>query len=79
MLAGKPILMGVEGDSSDLIADANCGLSFQPNNSDDLSNKIMSLYKMNKQDLKNIGLNGRKFYKRNLSIDIGVTRFSKIF
>lgn len=43
MIMKKPILMGVEGEARDIIEDANCGLFFEPENSDDLVEKVLTL------------------------------------
>tara|TARA_Y100000590_G_scaffold454011_1_gene600073 strand:+ start:289 stop:1503 length:1215 start_codon:yes stop_codon:yes gene_type:complete len=79
MSAGKPILMGVQGDSSDLIINANCGLCFESGNSKDLSDKIIELYEMDKSKLHKMGLNGKEYYENNLSMKIGIDRFNKLF
>tara|TARA_A100001015_G_scaffold138093_1_gene153093 strand:- start:2029 stop:3240 length:1212 start_codon:yes stop_codon:yes gene_type:complete len=79
MSSGKPILMGVDGDSSELINNANCGLCFEPGNSKDLSKKILKLCSLDRDELKKIGLNGKKYYDKILSFDKGVEQFDILF
>jgi glycosyltransferase involved in cell wall biosynthesis len=40
---GLPILHGVEGESADIVAEANCGVLFEPENVDQLIEKLMYL------------------------------------
>ncbi len=41
----KPILLGVEGESKEIIESYNVGLAFEPENIDDFIDKIQQLYK----------------------------------
>ncbi|MGD0712281.1 MAG: glycosyltransferase, partial [Bacteroidales bacterium] len=65
----KPILLGVEGEAKELfIKNGKCGLSFVPEDADDLSNQIVKLY--NSPDiLKIMGVNGFEYVKENFSRD----------
>ncbi len=64
MIMKKPILMGVEGEARDIIEDAQCGLSFEPENSDDLVEKIFMLRDtINLKD--ELGENGYKYVVNN--------------
>ncbi len=57
----KPVLLGVEGESKKLfIEDGNAGLFFEPENAEDLSEKILQLYN-NRNLVKQLGENGRKY------------------
>ena len=63
----KPILLGVEGEAKQIfIEEGNCGLAFEPENSDDLSKKILPLYN-NPELKKNLGENGRQFVTANFN------------
>lgn len=79
MATGKPIIMGVSGDASNLISRANCGACFEPENSIALSEVIKSLMLLPSTDLKKLGKNATKFYDENLSVTVGVDSFVKIF
>jgi glycosyltransferase involved in cell wall biosynthesis len=57
----KPILLGVDGEAKDLfIEKGEAGLFFEPENGEDLSEKILNLYSSKELILK-LGKNGRAF------------------
>ena len=71
--------MCVEGDASELIKEAKCGVICKPQNSTDIANSIENLLSKSKSELKKMGLNGKDFYNQKLSIDIGISKFVRIF
>lgn len=74
----KPILLGVEGEAQDLfISEGKCGLSFVPENSDDLVIKIMELYNAPSQ-AKKLGLNGFNYISKNFDNDLIANEFWKL-
>jgi colanic acid biosynthesis glycosyl transferase WcaI len=79
MAAGKPIIMGVRGDASNLVLRADCGICFEPENSVALAEAVKSLILLDSNDLIRLGKNAEKFYDKNLSVKIGVDSFAKIF
>lgn len=64
MACELPILLGVDGEAKSILEKSGGGLSFEPENSDDLAEKILYL-KNNPKQLKNMALNGRKFVEEN--------------
>jgi colanic acid biosynthesis glycosyl transferase WcaI len=76
---GKPVLCGVSGEASDIVKNINAGLCFNPDDSNDLYNKIIIAMGLEKSDLLQMGLNGKKFYFDNISFEIGTKKFSDIF
>jgi colanic acid biosynthesis glycosyl transferase WcaI len=79
MAIGKPILMAVVGNASELINQANCGINAIPEDSDSIAQAVLKLATMRKEDLTKMGLRGKAFYDRELSVKNGVTKFSAIF
>lgn len=79
MAVGKPIVMGVKGDASDLVREAGCGVCFEPENSMGLVDAVASLMELDEDDLKLLGDKGRQFYEEKLSVDNGVTSFARVF
>jgi len=79
MAAGKPIIMGVSGDASNLVSKADCGVCIEPENSAALAEATISLMLLPPNDIKRLGENAEKFYNENLSVKIGVNTFVKIF
>ena len=79
MSIGKPILMAVNGDASDLIIKSKAGVCCRPNDALELANTILKIKQMKKTELNLMGENGYNFYKENLSLSTGVTNLVKIF
>ena len=79
MSIGKPILMGVSGDAAKLIDKAGCGVNAIPGYPLSIADAALTLSKLTKQELKEMGLNGKSYYKNNLSIKIGTMKFIEIF
>ena len=65
----KPILLGVEGEAEEIfISDGNCGLSFHPEDAEDLAKKIIILFE-SPALIKELGMNGCNFVKHNFNRD----------
>ena len=69
MALQKPIIMGVEGESKQIIKDANCGIFIEPQNHLDLV-KVISKYRNDKNYLFTLGKNGynhlTQYYSREV-------------
>ncbi len=76
---GRPILMAVEGDASNLVTQAQAGLSCDPENPQAIANAVGQLYKLHPDRRKQLGINGMTFYDRELSFAQAVTTYEKIF
>ncbi len=71
----RPIILGVEGEAKELFIDeGKCGISFTPEDDQDLANKIMYLYS-NPNEAKQMGENGLEYAKKNFNRDIIATDF----
>lgn len=71
----KPILLGVEGEAKQLfIEQGNCGLSFFPEDANDLAEKILQLYN-SPQLVQDLGNNGYNFVTQNFNLDKIVNDF----
>ena len=65
----KPILLGLEGEAKELFIDeGNCGLAFEPENTEDLVKQILILYN-NPELSKQLGGNGLKYASENFNRD----------
>ena len=76
---GKPILMGVNGDASDLIKNAQAGICCEPQNPDSIASAVGHLYNMNRADLEQFGVNAMNYYDKNLSFQTAVDSYIKVF
>lgn len=65
----KPILLGLEGEAKHLFIDeGNCGLAFEPENTEDLVKHILTLYN-NPELAKKLGENGLRYASENFNRD----------
>ena len=79
MAVGKPIIMGVSGDASNLVLGADCGVCFEPENSVALAKAVKALMLLDPTDIHRLGKNAERFYDENLSVKVGVDSFEKVF
>ncbi len=79
MAAGKPIIMGVSGDASNLISKADCGVCFEPEDSVALAEAAKGLLLLDSNNIQRLGKNAMRFYDENLSVKIGVDSYKKVF
>jgi len=79
MAVGKPIIMGVSGDASNLVSRADCGVCFEPENSVALAAAVQGLMLQDPNDIQRLGKNAARFYDENLSVKVGVDSFVKVF
>lgn len=79
MAVGKPILMAVQGEASDLISHAACGLVAEPEDSESLANAADKLSKMTNEELIEMGRSGLQFYENKLSLRVGAAKFKRVF
>lgn len=79
MAIGKPVLMAVRGDAAALVEEACCGVTAMPENPQSLADAVMRLYTMDTNSRAVMAENGRRYYERELSLSVGVERFSSHF
>lgn len=79
LATGKPILMAVRGDASELVERAGAGMSCTPEDPQSIADAVAMFSSMQREQLEKMGENGRRFYKRELSLRQGVRRFEEIF
>lgn len=59
-----PLILGVEGESREIIEEANCGLCIEPENHHQLAEAVLRLYN-NPELSERLSRNGRRFVKNN--------------
>nr|WP_275659253.1 glycosyltransferase family 4 protein [Vibrio chagasii] len=79
MAMGKPIVMGVAGDASDLINKAKAGVSCQPDNPESLANAVMHICALTELERSSLGEAGKDYYEQHLALKQGVKKFISIF
>jgi glycosyltransferase involved in cell wall biosynthesis len=78
MLMCKPIIAFMNGIGASLIKDSGAGISVEAGNSTGLAEAVKTLYKMDKEDLKNMGENALTYCKRNFSRDILIEKLESV-
>lgn len=76
---GRPILMAVNGCAADIIQEAKAGLVCHPGNAIDLADAVRQLAGMSPVERETLGRNGKDFYFRELSLQVGARAFEKVF
>lgn len=79
MAFGKPIIMIVNGEASNLIKKIKCGIAGSPSKPILTANSILKLAALSKSELYKMGLNGKKYYDKYMSIEIGSKSLYQIF
>jgi glycosyltransferase involved in cell wall biosynthesis len=79
MFAGKPVLVGVQGDAADLVSDSGAGKVVESENPESMTRGILQLFRMSDAERSVMGKNGRKYYDKKLSMQAGVSCFENIF
>ncbi|WP_095185384.1 glycosyltransferase family 4 protein [Pseudomonas sp. Irchel 3H9] len=64
MACGKPVLCGVEGEAAEIVAEAQAGIMFHPNDSHQLESRIAEMMS-NKELRDHMGCNGAHYIRTN--------------
>ena len=76
MAAGKPVL-GVLDEGSEarlIVEECNCGVCIEPGNYIEISRNIEYILN-NKELIKSLGKNGRKYLEVNLTKDVSINKY----
>jgi glycosyltransferase involved in cell wall biosynthesis len=79
MAMGKPILVAVPGDATELVRQAGCGVEAIPENAASIATAAALLASRSSDELRLMGDRAKAFYKANLALSVGVDRFAKLF
>ena len=79
MAMGKPILVAVPGDATDLVRQAGCGVEAIPENAASIAAAAVRLAACSDDELRAMGDRAKAFYKANLALSVGADRFAKLF
>jgi glycosyltransferase involved in cell wall biosynthesis len=78
MACKKPILMGIDGASRELVEEANCGIYIEPENIESIVKGINVLINKPKEELISMGLSGYKYAKKNFDREVLAQRYIKL-
>lgn len=76
MASGKPII-GVLDKGSEarlIIEECNCGICIEPGNYDEVYKKINYILE-NKENIKLLGINGRKYLEKNITKEVAIDKY----
>ena len=79
MAAGKPIIMGINGDAANLISKADCGICFEPENASSLAEAAKHMMSLSTDEIKKMGKKAEFFYEEKLSVKVGTDAFAELF
>lgn len=79
MVAGKPLLMAVNGDAADLVRQSGGGVVAESENAAGLAQAADALAHTAPQTLATMGVQGKQFYAKHLALAVGVGRFGELF
>ncbi|HRW21054.1 MAG TPA: glycosyltransferase family 4 protein [Bacteroidales bacterium] len=77
MMAGKPIIQAINA-GNDMVTEANCGVSIEPENVNKLTEAIIKMTKLSDDELNKMGKNGNEYVLRNNSYNILSQKFLKL-
>ena len=77
--AGRPILLGVEGDAADLVRAAGAGVVVPAHDPEALADAVARLAALPAAEREAMGQAGRRYYDEHLSMARGVTEFERVF
>jgi colanic acid biosynthesis glycosyl transferase WcaI len=75
---GKPLLMGVMGESASIVQQSQCGIVALPEDASSIADAAISLATLPVDELIGMGQRGKNFYNREMSLNIGVTKFCTV-
>lgn len=78
MAQGKSILAMINGDGADLVNEAKCGFAVPANDIDAFVDAIKKMYNLSKDELNQLGMNGKKYYEDNFTKEQRIEHLIKI-
>jgi glycosyltransferase involved in cell wall biosynthesis len=77
MAMERPIVLGVLGESAEIVKDADAGVCVEPENSDELANVVIRLCD-ERERTKEMGMNGRKYVEQKFDRSVLARRFEEL-
>jgi colanic acid biosynthesis glycosyl transferase WcaI len=78
MAAGRPVVMAVAGEASELVRRAGAGVVCRPGDPLSLADAVRRLATMAPEEREAIGANGRRYYEENFSFSRGVGKMEAV-
>ncbi len=78
MMAAKPVIFAIDAPN-DMVADAQCGISIEPENSAAIAEAAQKLALLPKEELKAMGERGKEYILKNNEYDVLSQKFLDVF
>jgi glycosyltransferase involved in cell wall biosynthesis len=69
MAMERPLVIGVDGESRQIVEDGQCGIYIEPENHEELARVVLKLYH-DRELLKTMGENGKSYVENNYNREI---------
>lgn len=79
LAAGRPILIGVRGEATALVEEAEAGLAFEPESATSLAEAVGRLEAMPLASRRELGARGERFYGQRLCFRRGVSAMLRVY
>ena len=73
----RSIIIGVDGESRQLVEDGRCGLFVEPENHEELAATVLRLYH-DRELTKTLGINGKRFVETNYNREALAEKYLKV-
>lgn len=78
MACGRPILAALAGSGADVVAEAGAGVVCRPDDAAALSEAVLALWRMTKEDRERMGASARRYYEQYFARQIILSRLEEI-
>ena len=78
MYSKKPIVYAIDSGKSNIVKLANCGVTVEAQNSEEIANGILTLYNMQKEQRENLSKNGRIYVTEHFTYEKLAKKFEDI-
>jgi len=79
LACGKPIIGSIDGEGARIIQQAKAGFVSSSEDVDNLIANIIKLYNLSEIERATLGLNGRKYFEKEFSMEILIDKLENIF
>lgn len=78
MMAGKPVIFAIDAPN-DMVAEAQCGISIPPENSQAIADAAVKLSQMPQDELEKMGAHGKMYILAHNEYDVLAKKFLQVF
>ena len=78
MMAAKPVIFAIDAPN-DMVADANCGISIEPENSTAIAEAAKKLASLSQEERREMGVRGKEYILKNNEYDVLSQKFLDVF